>query len=83
MKNVLDICLDLHQFNMGSHEPDMSDTEYRTQYNLLVEKHKNWKNPNKHSIMFDNATKSLILATILECDMMNVDIIIGDTDKEN
>ena len=81
MKNLLDICLELHQANMGSHEPDVSTTEYKFQYNILRNKIKEWKKPHYSSELFDSAVASLILATIRECELTNHKIL-GDTEKK-
>ena len=82
MKNLLQICLDLHQANMGSHEPDVSITDYKFQYNLLRNKIKEWEKPHYSSELFDSAVASLILATIRECELTNFKIL-GDILNNN
>jgi len=85
MKNLLDICLELHQANMGSHEPDVSTTEYKFQYNLLRNKIENWNEAHQSAENFDRAVRTLILTTIIECETMNSFILnsgfLGDTDR--
>jgi hypothetical protein len=87
MKNLLQICLDLHQANMGSHEPDVSTTEYKFQYNILRNKIENWNEAHQHAEKFDRAVKTLILTTIIKCETMNSFILngefLGDTNNNN
>jgi signal recognition particle subunit SEC65 len=84
MKNILEICQALHQFNMGSlHEPHFGETEYRNMYIILQSKLKNWRNPHPKAEIFDNTVKNLIYATIHECDQTYPKILHGETLNNN
>ena len=69
--NILNVCLELHQANTGSHEPDMSKEEYRKKYDFLMERIKKWTPPHPKSSLFDSSVATVILATLKECDLKN------------
>lgn len=69
--NILDVCLELHQANTGSHEPDISEEEYRKKYDFLIERIQKWKSPHPKSAVFDFSVTTLILATLRECELRN------------
>ncbi len=64
-ENILNTCLELHQANTGSHQPDVSEADYTEKYNFLLKRIQEWKPMES---IFDEAVLTLMLVTIKECE---------------